>query len=86
MCGKFTAMASWREVVEFSQPLTGKPNGADGGDEDVTYGVARSLPAIVWAREAQKRLAIPMRWGFPHPKDWRRPQPIQAACSLTPSP
>ena len=78
MCGKFTAMASWREVVEFSQHIRGKPKGADGGDEDVTYGVARALPVIVWAREARKRLAIPMRWGFPHPKDWRRPQPIHA--------
>jgi putative SOS response-associated peptidase YedK len=78
MCGKFTALASWREVVEFSQPLTGKPKNADGGDEDVTYGVARALPVIVWAREERKRLVVPMRWGFPHPKDWRRPQPIHA--------
>jgi putative SOS response-associated peptidase YedK len=76
MCGKFTAMASWREVVEFSQPLTGKLKGDDGGDEEVTYGVARALPVIVWDREAGRRRIVPMRWGFPHPKDWRRPQPI----------
>jgi len=75
MCGKFTAMASWREVVEFSQPLTGKPQ---GGDEEITYGVARALPVIVWDREAGERRIVPMRWGFPHPKDWRRPQPIHA--------
>ena len=75
MCGKFTAMASWREVVEFSQPITGKP---EGGDEEVTYGVARALPVIVWDREAGKRRVIPLRWGFPHATDWRRPQPIHA--------
>jgi putative SOS response-associated peptidase YedK len=78
MCGKFTAMASWREVVDFSQPLTGKQDRGDGGDEEVTYGVARALPVIVWDHEAGKRRIVPMRWGFPHPKDWRRPQPIHA--------
>lgn len=73
MCGKFTAMASWREVVAFSQPLT-----KDARDETVTYGVARPLPVIVWDAEARQRRVVPMRWGFPHPKDWRRPQPIHA--------
>jgi hypothetical protein len=35
MCGKFTAMASWRIVVDFSQPLSG---GGDGGEDYVvTY-------------------------------------------------
>jgi putative SOS response-associated peptidase YedK len=78
MCGKFTAMASWREVVDFSQPLTGKPQGDGSGNEEITYGVARALPVIVWDREARKRLVVPMRWGYPHPKDWWRPQPIHA--------
>jgi putative SOS response-associated peptidase YedK len=78
MCGKFTAMASWREVVDFSQPLTGKQDCGDDGDEELTYGVARPLPVIVWDRGAGKRRIAPMRWGFPHPKDWRRPQPIHA--------
>jgi putative SOS response-associated peptidase YedK len=73
MCGKFTALASWREVVAFSQPLT-----KDAQDEPVTYGVARLLPVIVWDAEAGQRRVVPMRWGFPHPKDWRRPQPIHA--------
>lgn len=31
-----------------------------------------------WDREVGKRRVVPMRWGFPHPKDWRRPQPIHA--------
>ena len=68
-------MASWREVVTFSQPLTAERNGTD---EEVSYGVVKPLPVIVWDREAGKRCVIPMRWGFPHPKDWRRPQPIHA--------
>jgi len=77
MCGKFTAMASWREVVDFSQPLTGD-SGAGSNDEEVGYGVARMLPVIVWDREAGKRRVVPMRWGFPHSKDWRKPQPMHA--------
>ncbi len=70
-------MYSWREVVDFSQPLTITPK--DGGpDEELTYGVSRMLPVIVWDREDQKRAIVPMRWGFPHHKDWKRPQPIHA--------
>jgi putative SOS response-associated peptidase YedK len=33
---------------------------------------------IVWDAEAGKRRVVPMRWGFPDPKDWRRPRPIHA--------
>lgn len=75
MCGKFTAMATWREVVAFSQPLTVD---RDPADETVTYGVARPLPVIVLDPDTKQRRVVPMRWGFPHPKDWRRPQPIHA--------
>lgn len=78
MCGKFTAMASWREVVAFSQSMTTSAPGEGNNDEIVTYGVARPLPVIVWDKEANQRRVVPMRWGFPHPKDWRRPQPIHA--------
>jgi putative SOS response-associated peptidase YedK len=84
MCGKFTAMASWSEVFSFSQPLFALRDGnEDGGgdgsnDGEVTYGVAKLLPVIVWDAEAGKRKIVPMRWGFPSPKDWRRPQPIHA--------
>ena len=93
MCGKFTALASWREVVAFSQPLSDRAAGAspadrdgvaasgeDGGSNDgiVTYRVGGPLPVIVWDAVAQIRRTVPMRWGFPGPKDWRRPQPIHA--------
>ena len=80
MCGKFTALASWREVVAFSQPLTAgsEEGGAEGGggEDVVTYRVNGMLPVIVWDRAAGQRRVVNMRWGFPAPRDWRRPQPI----------
>lgn len=79
MCGKFTALASWREVVDFSQPLTGKSGSGDsegGAGEIVGYRVNGMLPVIVWDAEAKRRRVVPMRWGFPDPRDWRRPRPI----------
>jgi putative SOS response-associated peptidase YedK len=79
MCGKFTAMASWAEVHAFSQPLTMPADGSEGdssNDQVVTYGVARNVPVII-SENGQRRIVM-MRWGFPHAKDWRRPQPIHA--------
>jgi putative SOS response-associated peptidase YedK len=78
MCGKFTAMASWAEVVAFSQPLTHEQVKLSDNDREITFRVMANLPVIIWDREAGKRRVVPMRWGFPHPKDWRRPQPIHA--------
>jgi putative SOS response-associated peptidase YedK len=80
MCGKFTAMASWAEVVAFSQPLTSDRFEKTVGDNDreVTLRVMNALPVIVYDRDASKRTVLPMRWGFPHAQDWRRPQPIHA--------
>lgn len=84
MCGKFTAQATWREVVDFSQPLTGDGGGdIDGGGADergevYTYRVGSPLPVIVWDAAAGRRRVVPMRWGFPDPRDWRRPRPIHA--------
>ena len=84
MCGKFTALSSWSEVVAFSQPLTESgggegPSGDDGSnDEIVTYRVGGLLPVIVWDAETRARRVVKMRWGFPDPRDWRRPRPIHA--------
>lgn len=83
MCGKFTALSSWSEVVDFSQALTesgGVGRGGDegGNDEIVTYRVGGLLPVIVWDAETRARRVVMMRWGFPDPRDWRRPRPIHA--------
>lgn len=63
-------MASWAEVVAFSQLL----GAAD--DHPVTFRVMANLPVIVW--DGTRRRVVAMRWGFPHPADPRRPQPIHA--------
>lgn len=79
MCGKFTAQATWREVVDFSQPMTnasGEAGGDSGGGD--TYKVNGMLPVIIWDADAGKRRVVPMRWGWPDPRDWRRPRPIHA--------
>jgi len=77
MCGKFTAMASWSEVVAFSQPLNkGQAPGAN--DEPVALRVMSQLNVIVWDAEERRRKVVKMRWGFPHPKNWKVPQPIHA--------
>jgi putative SOS response-associated peptidase YedK len=78
MCGKFTAMFSWREVVEFSQPLTVKPAAEGGNDDILTYRPMGGLPVIILDPEAKRRRVVPMRWGFPNPKNWKIPQPIHA--------
>ena len=102
MCGKFTAMASWADVVAFSAALDDgaeggqnrpkiRPKSAENGgitevsrrarsgaenDREITFRVMSNLPVIIWDREVGRRRVVPMRWGFPHPRDWRRPQPI----------
>src|ERR1700742_770805 len=76
MCGKFTAKASWSEIVDFIHSTP--PREAGGDDRTLTYRVMGPVPLIVWDPVAGKRRAVPMRWGFPHPSDWKRPQPIHA--------
>jgi len=73
MCGKFTAMFSYAEVVTFNQPL-----GSGEDDREVTYRVVGELPVIVLDIVDSKRRVVRMRWGFPDAKDWRRPKPIHA--------
>jgi putative SOS response-associated peptidase YedK len=73
MCGKFTAMKSWRQVVEFARAFSSSP-----ADEPVTYRVMQNIPLIVLDRQSGGRKVMAARWGFPHPKDWKRPQPIHA--------
>jgi putative SOS response-associated peptidase YedK len=70
-------MASWAEVVAFSQPLdrAGMPR---TNDEPVTLKVMGLLNVIVWDAAERRRKVVQMRWGFPHPKNWKVPQPIHA--------
>ena len=65
-------------MVAFSQPLTADRDYKGEQDRAVTFRVMSAVPVIVWDAEAGKRRVAPMRWGFPHPTDWRRPQPIHA--------
>ena len=76
MCGKFTAMASWVEVVAFSQPLTADRDYRAEKARRLTFRVMSDLPVIV--RDADERRVMAMRWGFPDPSDWRKPRPIHA--------
>jgi putative SOS response-associated peptidase YedK len=75
MCGKFTAMASWGDVVDFSDAFT-STKAADSNDRLVTFRVMSTLPVIVWDRKTGKRRIVPMRWGFPRKGNWRSPDPI----------
>jgi putative SOS response-associated peptidase YedK len=70
MCGKFTAKASWTKIVDFAW------SDPDPDDRILTYRVMTHVPVIV--QNADKRSVVLMRWGFPHPADWKRPQPIHA--------
>ena len=75
MCGKFRAKKSWSLVTnlrEYAERIETE------GDDPLTYRVMNDLPVIAWDRVAGMRRVVPMRWGFPHPKDWRKPQPIHA--------
>jgi putative SOS response-associated peptidase YedK len=78
MCGKFTAMASWSEVVDFGEAFSS--TAGDGGDNDrqVGFRVMSDLAVIMFDREAGKRRVIPMRWGYPRRGNWRSPDPIHA--------
>ena len=77
MCGKFTAMASWSEVVDFAEAFSSSGGGGDN-DRPVGFRVMSDLPVIVYDREAGKRRVVPMRWGYPRRGNWRSPDPIHA--------
>lgn len=74
MCGKFTAMASWRRVVSFSRGFTPQA----GDDERVTYRPMMPLPVIVYDPDKKQRRVLAMRWGFPALDNFLTPKHIHA--------
>lgn len=58
MCGKFTQLASWREVHAFSQPLV--MQGADA----LVVATPMRFASIMRLNSAGVRELVPMRWGF----------------------
>lgn len=58
MCGKFTQLASWREVHAFSQPLV--VQGADA----LVVATPMRFANIIRLNAAGAREMVPMRWGF----------------------
>jgi len=70
-------MASWSEAGAFT-PGGGDDSYRGAEDFEVSFRVMGLVPLLVWDAERQERRVIAARWGFPHPDDWRRPQPIHA--------
>jgi putative SOS response-associated peptidase YedK len=71
MCGKIRARRSWAATVDAAHVRQ-----AANDDDAVALRVMANLPLIVF--DGGERMVLPMRWGFPDPKDWRRPRPIHA--------
>lgn len=64
MCGKFTQMAEWSEVVAFSQPLVAVPEAAP-----VTVSTPMRLAKVIRVGEDGRRELVAMRWGFSKPEN-----------------
>lgn len=64
MCGKFTQMAEWSEVVAFSQPLVVIPETAP-----VTVSTPMRPAKVIRVGEDGRRELVPMRWGFSKPEN-----------------
>jgi len=64
MCGKFTQMATWAEVVAFSRPLTAIPEG-----EPASVSTPMRIAKVMRLGEDGAREFVPMRWGFSKPEN-----------------
>ncbi|MEQ1781144.1 MAG: SOS response-associated peptidase family protein [Hyphomonadaceae bacterium] len=64
MCGKFTQMATWADVVAFSQPLVATPEHAP-----VVVSTPMRLAQVMRLGEDGRRELAPMRWGFSKPEN-----------------
>lgn len=63
MCGKFSQMYSWSEIVEFSD-LPQDRKAHDANDREETFTPMRE-PRVIRLNEAGRRKMVPMRWGWP---------------------
>lgn len=77
MCGKFTAMASWSGVVDFSDAFS-ETVAPGSNDQPVGFKVMSQLNIIIWDQDTKARRVVPMRWGYPRRGNWRSPDPIHA--------
>src|ERR1700678_1037741 len=57
MCGKFTHLRGWRDVVAYADLLTAE--GREGGT-----GTPMRLAHVITLDDAGARKAVPMRWGM----------------------
>lgn len=71
MCGKFTTKLSWTDLVNYAWD-----EAPEDDDRILSLRVMDDVPLIVW--DGGDRQVLRMRWGFPHPDNWQRPQPIHA--------
>lgn len=71
-------MASWAQVVDFSQPLTIPAGGSDSNDYEETFRPYSMLNVIVWDAESKERRVVKMRWGLPDPKNYKKLKHIHA--------
>jgi putative SOS response-associated peptidase YedK len=58
MCGKFTQMASWAQVVEYADLFKATPN------DDVRVFTPMRAVGVIHLNEAGDKVITPMTWGF----------------------
>lgn len=59
MCGKFTQMSSWKEVHDFSTPVT-----VYSGKEELVVATPMRFALVMRLDANGQRELVPMRWGF----------------------
>jgi putative SOS response-associated peptidase YedK len=66
MCGKFTQMASWRQVYEYSMAFTPSDGAlsAPGAADDTITATPMRMASIIYLDATGQRQVQQMRWGF----------------------